>query len=452
MSMKYDLVVVGAGPGGYVSAAAAAAKGMRTAIIERESVGGTCLNHGCIPTKTIMHSTELYGEIMAAEKAGIHVSDVSCSMSEIQEHKADVLEQLRKGVATMLKKQKVDFYQGRGKIMNEHTVAVGDETMTCEKILICTGSGVSLPPIPGIDAEGVVTSDELLDSTEVYKRLIIIGGGVIGMEFASIYSRLGTEVVVIEALDRILANMDKEFSQSLKMLSKKRGIEIHTSAAVKEISKDASGLLSCVFTEKEQECVTSGDAILVATGRKPNTDDLFGEGFDVYMERGRILVNENYQTSVPNIYAAGDVIGGIQLAHAASAEALNAVCHMTGEGPAKDVRVVPSCIYTSPEIASVGITPDEAKAAGMDVKTVKYPMSANGKSLLSMQERGFIKVTADTSTGKVLGAQLMCARATDMIGAFAEAVVCQLTVEQMSSVIFPHPTFSEGIGEAMELF
>ncbi|NLD19909.1 MAG: dihydrolipoyl dehydrogenase [Clostridiales bacterium] len=451
MSMEYDLIVIGAGPGGYVSAAVAAGKGMKTAVIEKEELGGTCLNHGCIPTKTIMHSTELYAELKAAEAAGIHADGISYSMAEIQNHKQEVLEQLRSGIAMMLKKGKVDFYQGTAKITDKHTVIVGSQILTTDKILICTGSRTAVPTIPGMDLDKVVTSDDLLDSTIVYKRLVIIGGGVIGMELASIYSRLGTEVVVIEALDRILVNMDKEFSQSLKMLAKKRGTEIHTKASVKEIRSKDKGV-SCIFTEKDEDIEIDADAVLVATGRRPNTEGLLGSDVTVDTEKGRIIVNENYQTSVPNIYAAGDVIGGIQLAHVASAEAVNAVCHMAGEKPAKDINVIPSCIYTSPEIASVGITPEEAKAAEMDAKTVKYPMSANGKSLLSMEGRGFIKVTADASTGKILGAQMMCARATDMIAIFAEAIACGLTKEQMSSVIYPHPTFSEGIGEAVELF
>jgi dihydrolipoamide dehydrogenase len=376
-------------------------------------------------------------------------------MEKIQEHKQAVLEQLQTGITSMLKKNKVTIYQGHATILSDHTVHVAssDPTLlTADNILICTGSSPAMPPIPGIDLPGVVNSDALLENKTIYKKLIIIGGGVIGMEFASIYQNLGTEVIVIEALDRILANMDKEFSQSLKMLMKKRGVEIHTSALVNGIQAGVDGSLLCTFEEKSDVVTREADGILIATGRKPNTEGLFGDDILPVMERGRICVNEHFETSIPHIYAAGDVIGGIQLAHVASAEATNAVSHILGETPPYCLSLIPSCVYTSPEIASVGITPDEAKTKNLTVHTVKYPMSANGKSVLSCQERGYIKITADSSSGKILGAQMMSARATDMISIFSQAIANGLTIKQMSSVIYPHPTFSEGIGEALRLF
>ena len=297
----------------------------------------------------------------------------------------------------------------------------------------------------------MVSSDELLDSVEIPSSIVIIGGGVIGMEFAAVYNAFGAKVTVIEALDRLLGRLDKEFSQSLKLLAKKRGLEIHTSAMVKEIRKNPDGSLACVFEEKEKLDEAQGDIVLVAAGRAAVTDGLFGPGIEIEMQKGRICIDENYMTSIPGIYAIGDVTGGIQLAHAASAAGLNAVCHMCGESVEKNMNVMPSCVYTDPEIASVGLNADDAKAEGYDTVTAKYPMSANGKSVLSNQERGFIKIVADAATGTVIGAQMMCARATDMIAVFAEAVANKLTAEQMERVIYPHPTFSEGIGEAVDL-
>lgn len=437
---KFDLVVIGAGPGGYTSAAFAAKTGLNTAIIESRELGGTCLNRGCIPTKTFIHCIEEWGT----------------DIDRIQEHKANVVESLQKGVGTILKKGKVAHYSGLGTIVGENQVKITGadgttETIEADKILICTGSVPAVPPIPGHDLPNVITSDELLDNRTIYKKLIIIGGGVIGAEFASIYRNLGSEVVVIEALDRLLANLDKEISQSIKMLFKKRGIEAHTSSMVQRIEQNEDGTLKCVFTEKDAEVSVDGDAVLMSVGRRPNTNGLL-DGVELDMERGRILVNETYQTNIPNIYAIGDVIGGIQLAHVSVAEGINAVCHMVGEEPEKALNAVPSCIYTDPEIAQVGMSADEAKALGDKVKVVKYPMSANGKSLLSMQERGFIKIVADAQTGKVLGGMMMCARATDMISVITTAVVNELTVDQMKAVIFPHPTFAEGIGETFDLF
>lgn len=452
MAEKYNLIVIGAGPAGYVAAAENASKGKKTALIENRELGGTCLNRGCIPTKTILHSAELFSEIKVCEHLGIHVEQVSCSMEGIQVRKEEVTQQLRSGIEMMMKKNKVDVYYGTGTILDGHTVKVsgGEEAvLDTENILIATGSVPSMPPIPGIDLPGVVNSDALLASKEIYPRLTIIGGGVIGMEFASIYSALGAQVTVVEFLDRILANMDKEISQNLKMILKKRGVEIHTGARVEEIREGADGTLVCCYREKEELKEAVSEGVLVAVGRRANTEGLLGEGFELAMDRGKIIVDEHYETSVPGVYAVGDVTGGIQLAHTASAEAINAVAYMAGEEMPVCMDYVPGCVYTNPEIGSVGITQEEAKAQGISVITKKYPMSANGKSLLSGQERGFIKVVADSETHRILGAQMMCARATDMISEFGTAIVNGLTLEQMGSVIRPHPTFAEGITEAV---
>lgn len=451
MAEQYDLIVIGAGPGGYLSAVKAAKKGMKTAVIEAGALGGTCLNRGCIPTKTIMHSTSLLQEMKACESAGIAAQPVSISMDRVQERKETVLSQLRQGIAALFKKSKITLYQGKGQITGSHTVLVGEEELTARNILITTGSIPSMPPIPGIDLPGVMNSDKLLDLGDpVPERLVIIGGGVIGMEFASIYQSLGTQVTVIEALDRILSTMDKEIGQSLKMLMKKRGVDIHTGSKVEKICREDCLLVT--YTEKEKQQTVKADAVLVAVGRRAFTEGLLGPGVDLALDRGKICVDEHFQTSIPGIYAAGDCIGGIQLAHTASAEGINAVCHMNGDEPELDLSVIPSCVYTSPEIASVGLSAEDAKAQGIPVLTAKYPMSANGKSLLSGQERGFIKVLADPETRRILGAQMMCARATDMISEFGCAIVNNLTIEQMAAVIRPHPTFSEGISEAVELF
>ena len=275
------------------------------------------------------------------------------------------------------------------------------------------------------------------------------------MEFASVYSSLGHGVTVIEALDRILPTMDKEIAQNLKMIMKKRNVDIHTGAKVEEIlqTEDGKGLI-CRYTEKDKPCEARADGILIATGRRAYTgglitDESSREVKDMAMERGRIITDEKYETSVPGIYAIGDVTGGIQLAHAATAQGRNAVAHMAGENMVIRTDIVPSCVYTNPEIGCVGISADEAKARGIEAVTKKYIMSANGKSILSQQERGFIKVVADSGSHRILGAQMMCARATDMISQFAVAMANGLTLEDMAKVIFPHPTFSEGILEAV---
>ena len=479
MADKFDLVVIGAGPGGYEAAIEGARKGMKVALVENRELGGTCLNRGCIPTKTILHTAELYHELQSGPSIGLTAREPAVDMEMVQKRKEEVLDQLRKGIASLMKANKISVCYGTGTILDREHVkvtAAGEKAggkaeekaeeqpggqrqdqvvLETSRILIATGSVPACPPIPGSSLPGVVTSDGLLDKKDMFGHLIIIGGGVIGMEFASVYSSLGHGVTVIEALDRILPTMDKEIAQNLKMIMKKRNVDIHTGAKVEEIlqTEDRSGLI-CRYVEKDKPCEARADGILIATGRRAYTgglitDESSREVKDMAMERGRIITDEKYETSVPGIYAIGDVTGGIQLAHAATAQGRNAVAHMAGEDMVIRTDIIPSCVYTNPEIGCVGISADEAKARGMEAVTKKYIMSANGKSILSQQERGFIKVVADSGSHRILGAQMMCARATDMISQFAVAMANGLTLEDMAKVIFPHPTFSEGILEAV---
>lgn len=373
-------------------------------------------------------------------------------MKELKARKDEVSAQLRNGIGTALKKAKTDVISGTASVTGAHEVTVnGTDVYTAKYILVSAGSAPTRIPIPGAELPGVLDSDALLEREEApFERLVIIGGGVIGVEFASLYEALGSKVTVIEALDRLLANLDKEIGQSVKMLMKKRGVEIHTGASVAGIEKTGEEFV-CTYTEKGQEQTVTADGVLIAVGRRPCTAGLFAPELPVETQRGRVLVNEHFQTAVPSIYAVGDVIGGIQLAHTASAEGLHAVAHMTGKTAPVNLELVPSCVYTDPEIASVGMSADQAKAAGLPAKSVKYPMSANGKSLLSNQERGFIKLVYREDSRQILGAQLMCARATDLVSIFTEAIANELTVEEMRKVMYPHPTFSEGIGEVLEL-
>lgn len=458
MGAYYDLIVIGGGPAGYTAAAEGAKKGMKAALIERKAIGGTCLNEGCIPTKTLMHCTELYREVKAGEGIGLYAKELSCDMGKLQDYKEGVIGELQKGIGMMLKQNKVTVYEGTGQIVEvpepgedsrKIKVQVGDEVLEAGKVLISTGSVPMKLPIPGMDLEGVLDSTGMLSERTIPKSLLIIGGGVIGVEFATVYHALGCKVTIVEALDKILAGLDREISQSMKMQFKKMGIEVHTGARVKEIRKEEE--LCCTFVEKEQEISISCEKILVAAGRRADTSGLLGEGISLEMEKGRILVDETFMTSIPGIYAVGDVIGGIQLAHVAEAEAINAVCVMNGTASRMNLKLVPSCIYTSPEIASVGMTADEAKAAGIEAVSAKYLTSANGKSVLSGQERGFVKLVAEKSTGRLLGAQLFCARATDMISELSAAIAEEMTVQKLSGVIHPHPTFSEAIWEAARL-
>lgn len=447
---QFDLIVIGAGPGGYVAAIKAAQLGKKVAVIEKDKVGGTCLNRGCVPTKALVHASSVLEEIKKSEELGVVVGDVSVDFARMQERKAAVVEKLRSGVESLFKANGIELYRGAGNVIDPHTVQVNEETLSADFLLLATGSYPAKPPIPGLDLPGVVTSDEMLEGEGVdTKNLLIIGGGVIGVEFATIYHALGAQVTIVEAMDRILPTMDKEISQNLSMILKRRGIKINTGAMVESIEEKDG--LTVHFTAKEKAQEVSADKVLVSIGRRAATADLLPESMDLKMQRGYIPVNENYETCISGVYAIGDIVmGGIQLAHAASAEGVNAVCSMFGEKAPKDCSVIPSCIFTEPEIASCGITEAEAKEKGIPVVIGKSIMSANSKTVIESGDRGFIKIVFHAQTKEVLGAQLMCKRATDMLGALTDAVVNHLTLSQMSATVWPHPTFSEAIGEAIE--
>ena len=448
---EYDLIVIGAGPGGYEAAFEAADLGMKTALIEKEHVGGACLNRGCIPTKSLLHGAELYRQIKEAAVFGISAEDITYDPMKMQERTREVISQLRKGIEATAKRKKVDILYGVGTVCANGQVTVraenGEELLHGKNILRATGSRPALPPIPGVDLPNVVTSDELLEWDRKIEKLVIIGGGVIGVEFASLYQALGVAVTVIEAMPQLLPNLDKELGQSLKMLMKKRGVSVYTGAKVEAIRQDENGGLLCDFNTGKTE-TAEADVVLISVGRRPYTEGLFAEDIQPDMERGRILVNERYETSLPHVYAIGDVTGGIMLAHAATAAGRNAVRHMAGLPPCADTRFIPSCVYTDPEIACAGLTLDEAKAAGLDAESQKALMTANGKTVLTSGERGYIRVVYEKQTGKLLGAQMMCQRATDMVGGFVQALSAGLTIGDLARVIYPHPTFSEAIGDA----
>jgi dihydrolipoamide dehydrogenase len=451
MEYSYDLIIVGSGPAGYVGAIKAAQLGLQVAIVEKGVLGGTCLNQGCIPTKSMIHSAHLYHEIKLAARFGIHVDKVDFNFDEIHDRKNQVVLQLRTGIEQLMKANKITVLNGTGKIAAPHQVEVDGQPHTCQNILVATGARPARPPIPGMNLADVVTSDELLlENGRWFNRLLIIGGGVIGVEFAGVYQALGAEVVIVEALDRIIATQDREISQNLSMILKKQGVSIHTSARVESMEQGEKGILVHIKKGEVIETIET-DGVLVAVGRSPNTKELFAEGMDLNLQRGYIPVNERYETQIPSIYAIGDVTAGsIQLAHNASSQGINAASIIAGQKPPVRGDVVPSCIYTNPEIATVGLTADEAKAQGLNVKVGKFPMSANGKTLISMGERGFIKIVADSETEKVIGAQLMCERATDLLDSLTLSLIQGLTVSEMLQVIRPHPTYTEAIGEAAE--
>ena len=450
----YQLLIIGAGPGGYVAALHAAKRGLKTAVIENREVGGTCLNRGCIPTKTLLHSSEIIAGINGGEKFGVGAERVHFDMSAIFARKREVSAKLSGGIEGMFRAAKVDLLRGTGTVTGSGTVKFvgeeGEKVITAERILLATGSVPARPPIPGLELPGVLTSDELLEGCDhLYDSLVIIGGGVIGVEFATFYADLGCKVTIIEGLDRLLPNMDRELGQNLSMILKKHGVDVYTNSLVANVEQDGDAL-KVNFTNKDKALSVSGEAVLCAIGRRPYTEGLFADGVGVEMNGRSIRVDENYETSLPGVYAIGDVSSKIQLAHVASAQGTDCVERMVGGKGMTDLSAVPSCIYCVPEIACVGITADEAKAAGREVVSGKYVMFSNGKTVIRDGDRAFMKVVADKATHVIVGAQFMCEHATDMISEMATAIVNGLTVEQMLKVLRPHPTFEEGVHDALE--
>lgn len=453
MGQHYDVMVIGAGPGGYVAAIRAAKLGLHVAVVEEDRAGGTCLNRGCIPAKAMIHAAETYRSAREADRFGVETGRVSFDYGKILAYKEETTDALVQGVEQLLAGNGVDRLAGKGTLLAGKKVRVTteekEEVYAADHIILAAGSKPLLLPIPGMDLPGVLTSDGLFRLQECPESLAIIGGGVISVEFATAFAGLGTKVTILEALPRLVPNLDKEISQNLKMILKKRGVDIHTSASVQEVAEE-DGRYVLRFTEKEKEQEVSARYVLCAVGRVPNTEGLFAEDALPDMERGRVLVDEKFETSIPGVYAIGDLIFGMQLAHTASAQGTVVAEHLAGRSASVDLSVVPSCVYTDPEIASVGLTEEAAKEQGIPVRVGKFIMSANGKSLISREERGFVKILAAEESGVILGAQMMCARATDMIGELATAVANGLTAKQLLRGMRAHPTYNEGVGEALE--
>ncbi len=449
----YDLIVIGAGPGGYEAALHAAKLGLKTAVVEKRDVGGTCLNRGCIPTKALLHASGVYEEAKSGPALGVAAENLSYDLSAMFAYKQQVVEKLRAGVEGLFKSAKVTLLRGAGTLTGPNTVQVVGENegvYTAQNILLATGSVPARPPIPGLDLPGVMTSDELLNGEGgAFSSLVIIGGGVIGMEFATFYSDLGVSVTVVEGLDRLLPNMDRELGQNLAMIMKKRGVQIFTGAMVKNLEATDAGLQVNFETRGQLQSVT-GEKVLCAIGRSPYTAGLFGEGVNVEMDRRRIHVNERFETSIPGVYAIGDVSSPVQLAHVATAQGIYAVNEITDRKNEIDLSLVPGCVYTRPEIAAVGLTEADAKAQNIPVKTAKALMSANGRTVILNGDRGFMKLVAHAETRKLLGAQLMCTNASDMISQLSEAIAGGLTPADLLKAMRPHPTFEEALTGALE--
>lgn len=450
--MKKDLVVIGGGPAGYVAAIRGAQLGLDVVLIEKDSLGGTCLNRGCIPTKVHYKNAEFIESIKNSDKFGVSIDGFSYDFNKFVERKESIVNKLVSGIAELLKSNQVNTISGLGKILNPNLVEVttndGVENIECDKILIATGSTPSLLPINGNDIEGVVTSDELIHMKDVPKRITVIGAGVIGVEFSSILNSYGSEVTLVEYLPRILPFLDDDISKRMAVSLKKAGIKVNTTTKVSEIVKDEDGSLIVKAEDKKgKEVEFASDTILLSTGRAINVEGLNLESIGVDYDRTGIKVDEYYQTSIPNIYAVGDVIGGAMLAHVASHEAICAVENMMGEENKVNYNAVPSCVFTFPEVASVGYTEKQAKEEGLDIIVSKFMFGGNGKALTMEKGEGFMKVIA-TEDKKIIGAHVMGPHASDLIHEPTLAIEKGLTSHDIKETIHAHPSLSEVFLEA----
>jgi dihydrolipoamide dehydrogenase len=455
--MEFDLVVIGAGPGGYTAAIKAAQLGMKTAIVEKgKNLGGTCLNVGCIPSKALLSSSELFHEAQHGFKShGIKAEGVTMDVAAMMKRKNGVVRKMARGIDYLMNKNGIEHVSGSGRIVNAGEVEVtGGEaarTLKTKRILIATGSSVSGLPFLEFDGETVLSSDHAIALGQAPESMIVIGGGAIGLELGSVWARLGTKVTVVEFLPRIAAMFDEDITQALQKLLQKQGLKFHLGTGVESAEKTKTGIkLTAAKGDKSLEL--EAEKVLVAVGRKPNTDGLGATEAGVELdERGRIRTDAEWQTNVPGIYAIGDVIAGPMLAHKAEQEAVAAVERMAGKAGRVNYDTIPWVIYTAPEVAAVGLTEAEAKEKGHEVSVGAFPFQANGRAVAGAHADGLAKVIADKATDRVLGAQILSANASELI---AEAVLLMEfdgSAEDLARTIHAHPTMSEGLREAAHM-
>lgn len=463
MTISCDVAVLGGGTGGYVAAIRAAQLGKEVVIIEADKLGGTCLHRGCIPSKSLLRSAEVYAEIKESESYGIETAGAALKFPKVQARKEAIVDQLHQGVQYLMRKNKIQVVHGKGRVIGPSifspksgavAVELADgemETVVPTHLIIATGSRPRV--LPGLEPDGIhiLTSDEALQMEELPKSIIIVGGGVIGVEWASMLNDFGVEVTVVEAAGQLLPAEDEEVARELQKSFSRRGIKMVTGAQLQTETYEAADhqvQIDVRVGEKTERL--QADKLLVSIGRQANVENIGLENTDVRVECGFIAVNKHYQTGESHIYAIGDVIGGLQLAHAASHEGIAAVNHLAGEEVHPgDADLIPRCVYTRPEVASVGITEKEARSRGFEVKVGKFPFQAIGKALVQGSKEGFVKVVADPKTNDILGVQMIGAHATDLISEAALAQFLNATPWEIGQMVHPHPTLSEILGEAM---
>lgn len=456
--MKYDLTIIGSGPGGYVAAIRASQLGMKVALVERyNSLGGTCLNVGCIPSKALLDSSEHYHNAHHTFKEhGIELNDLKVNMPQMINRKNDVVEQTVKGVQFLMNKNKIDVFYGHGTFTSATTVKVAmnegdDKEIESDKFIIATGSKPITPAMMNYDKKRVITSTEALNIKDVPKKMVIVGGGVIGLEMGSVFARLGTEVTVVEFQDRLLPTMDKDCGKELmRALKKNNGVKFLFKHKVTDVKAGKNSVKVSVEKQADGSMVElEADYCLIAIGRRPYTDNLGLEAAGVTLnDRKQIVVNDHLQTTAPNIYAIGDVIQGAMLAHKAEEEGVFVAEYMSGEQPHIDYNLIPGVVYTWPEVAAVGRTEEQLKEAGIAYKSGKFPFKALGRARASMDTEGMVKVLCDATTDEILGVHMVGARTADMIAEAVALMEFRASAEDAARMSHAHPTYTEAFKEA----
>jgi dihydrolipoamide dehydrogenase len=454
---QYDVAIIGSGPGGYVAAIRCAQLGMKTALIEKYStLGGTCLNVGCIPSKALLDSSHHYEDaVKHFQDHGIEIpGEVKINLEKMISRKQAVVDQTTKGIQFLMDKNKIDVYEGKGSFKDATHINIAPakgkaQTIEAKNIIVATGSKPSSLPFIKLDKERVITSTEALKLKEIPSHMIIIGGGVIGLELGQVYKRLGSEVTVVEFMDRIIPGMDAALSKELLKVLKKQKVKFLLSHKVKSVERTKNEVIIKADDKKGAEVILKGDYCLVSVGRRPYTEGLNAEAAGIVLDKmGRVEVNKHLQTNIPNIYAIGDVVKGAMLAHKAEEEGAMVAEIIAGQKPHIDYNLIPGVVYTWPEVASVGKTEEELKEAGVEYKSGQFPMRALGRSRASMDTDGFVKILADKKTDEVLGVHMIGARCADLIAEAVTAMEFRASAEDISRMSHAHPTYAEAVKEA----
>lgn len=450
MTKKFDIAIIGAGPGGYVAAIRAAQLGLKTAIIEKENLGGVCLNWGCIPTKALLRASEIHHLLHTVGDYGFSVDNIKFDMKKVVERSRNVAKQLSSGIAHLLKKNKVETLKGHARLKGNKQIDVDGQIIEANHIILATGARPRI--LPGLEPDGklVWTSKEAMIAETLPEKLLVIGSGAIGVEFASFYQNMGSKVTIVEMQDKILPVEDAEISDFAKKSFEKQGMKIHTQTTVKQLKKSDNSVTATLDT-KGKSTEETFDRVIVAIGIQGNTEDLGLEKTKAKVDRNQIQVNDWYETAEPGLYAIGDVISGPWLAHKASHEATLCVEKIAGQ---KDVHTlnklnIPGCTYSRPQIASIGLTEAKAKEQGFDIKVGRFPFQGNGKAIALGEPEGIVKTIFDKKTGELLGAHMIGAEVTEMIQGFGVAKTLETTEAELMQTIFPHPTLSEMMHESV---